>query len=146
MCKGREIKGEPKIRVSEIFGYLKINANRQPGCVPRRLFSNKILETEGRVRIRESLSRTAQRRRVGRALIYFRAIARRRKRPGQAEIFDRRRDAAVSFISRQEQDPRKSFRPRTGPSRDVIVARHLSPSRLPPLRAGDFFLFHVKTR
>lgn len=67
------------------------------------------------------------------------------------EIFDRRRrDAAVSFISRQEQDPRGSFRPRTGPSRDVIVAHHLSSflspslslflSRLPPLRASDIFL------
>lgn len=102
-------------------------------------------------------------------LIYFRARDRapgRRKRPGaespartrtwtrrrrrrrEREIFDRRRDAAVSFISRQEQDPRRSFRPRTGPSRDVIVALHLSPSRFPRLRcrAGDFFLFHVKTR
>ena len=60
---------------------------------------------------------------------------------GEVEIFDRRRDAAVSFISRQEQDPRRSFRPRTGPSRDVIVALHLSPSRFPPLRCGPAIFF-----
>lgn len=92
-------------------------------------------------------------------LIYFRARDRapgRRKRPGagpgegerrrregggEGEIFDRRRDAAVSFISRQEQDPRRSFRPRTGPSRDVIVALHLSPSRFPPLCCGPAIFF-----
>ena len=96
------------------------------------------------------------------SFISARAIARpgRRKRPGaelgeeeeekeeaeeeeegEVEIFDRRRDAAVSFISRQEQDPRRSFRPRTGPSRDVIVALHLSPSRFPPLRCGPAIFF-----
>jgi len=95
------------------------------------------------------------------SFISTRAIARpgRRKRPGaepgeeeeekeeaqevegEVEIFDRRRDAAVSFISRQEQDPRRSFRPRTGPSRDVIVALHLSPSRFPPLRCGPAIFF-----
>lgn len=65
----------------------------------------------------------------------------RRRRGEGGEIFDRRRDAAVSFISRQEQDPRRSFRPRTGPSRDVIVALHLSPSRFPPLRCGPAIFF-----
>lgn len=62
-------------------------------------------------------------------------------------IFDQRRDAAVSsFISRQEQDPCRSFRLLAGPSRDVITTRHLSPSFVFTAFAGDFFCCPVKTR
>lgn len=62
-------------------------------------------------------------------------------------ISDQRRDAAVSsFISRQEQDPCRSFRLLAGPSRDVITTRHLSPSFVFTAFAGDFFCCPVKTR
>lgn len=62
-------------------------------------------------------------------------------------ISDQRRDAAVSsFISRQEQDPCRSFRLLAGPSRDVITTRHLSPSLVFTAFAGDFFWCPVKTR
>lgn len=116
-------------------------------------YPNEIIgsrRAEDCVRVHVSLSRCAF------PLIYFRARDRApgcRKRSGaekegekeeeesEVEIFDQRRDAAVSFISRQEQDPRRSFRPRTGPSRDVIVALHLSPSRFPPLRCGPAIFF-----
>lgn len=103
---------------------------------------------EGRVRVHVSLSRTL----CISPHLFPRARSRartskapwgrpRRGRGGEGEIFDRRRDAAVSFISRQEQDPRRSFRPRTGPSRDVIVALHLSPSRFPRCAAGPATFF-----
>lgn len=56
-----------------------------------------------------------------------RSQVRRRKRPaGNArtpEIFDRRRDAAVSFISRQEQDPRAGRFAREQDLRETLSSR-----------------------
>lgn len=74
--------------------------------------------------------------------INFHTIVLRRKhsRTWRGTISDQRRDAAVSsFISRQEQDPCRSFRLLAGPSRDVITTRHLSPSLVFTAFAGDFF-------
>lgn len=81
--------------------------------------------------------------------INFHTIVLRRKhsRTWRGTISDQRRDAAVSsFISRQEQDPCRSFRLLAGPSRDVITTRHLSPSLVFTAFAGDFFWCPVKTR
>lgn len=86
-------------------------------------------------------------------LIYFRAREMSKERSGAGEERERERSliGAETQLFRLSRDrnriQRGSFRPRTGPSRDVIVTRHLSPSSVSSaaLRAGDFFLFRVKT-
>lgn len=79
-------------------------------------------------------------------LIYFRAIALERAlRAGAEKERERSLIGAETQLFRLSRDRnrirRGSFRPRTGPSRDVIVTRHLSPSSVSSaaLRAGDFF-------
>jgi len=56
----------------------------------------------------------------------------------------RPRRSCFVYLATGTGSARRSFRPRTGPSRDVIAARHLSPRPLGLLRFADPFLFHVK--
>lgn len=76
-----------------------------------------------------------------------------KERPGQ-EKRERKREresliGAETQLFRLSRDRnrirRGSFRPRTGPSRDVIVTRHLSPSSVSSAAGRWFFLFRVKT-